>query len=208
MTVPPGPVRLPRLTLTFAAFDVAASSTTLNDTTSFFAPNVLMQWPSHTLLTTALACPVARSSSCVTLSPPSFAHTAVIDVVPEVPPVSAAQGSPASPPVAATVGAVGVRRRRSPPPSKPEPSPEPPSRLRPAWPPPPHDAPDVDEPHRRAERRERDERGPGTEVSETCGSLLPDPTRPSTSVARPLEGCPAGALDLPIRNAPSRTSRG
>ena len=55
MTVPPGPVRSPRLTLTFVAFDVAASSTTLNDTTSFFAPNVLMQRPSHTLLTTAVA---------------------------------------------------------------------------------------------------------------------------------------------------------
>jgi len=98
MTEPPGPVRLPRLTVTFDDGDVAASSTTLNDTISFFAPKTWMQWPSHTLLATALAFAVARSSSCVTLSPPSFAHTAVMAEVPEVPPVSAAQGSPASPP--------------------------------------------------------------------------------------------------------------
>jgi hypothetical protein len=98
MTEPPGPMREPRLTLTFAAFDVAASSTTLKDTVSFSAPNVRMQVPSQTLFMTMLACPVARSSSCVTLSPPSFAHTAVMDVLLEVPLVSAAQGSPASPP--------------------------------------------------------------------------------------------------------------
>src|SRR5580692_6739201 len=101
MTAPPGPVRLPRLTVTFEACDVAASSTTLNDTISFLAPKTLMQWPSHAPLATALVCPVARSSSRVTLSPPSFAHTAVMAEVPEVPPVSTAQGSPASPPAPA-----------------------------------------------------------------------------------------------------------
>ena len=77
MTVPPGPLRLPRLTLTFEACAVAASSTTLKDTTSFLAPNVWMHLPSQTLLTTAPACPVARSSSWVTLSPPSLAQIAV-----------------------------------------------------------------------------------------------------------------------------------
>src|SRR5579863_591512 len=98
MTAPPGPVRLPRLTVTFEACEVAASSTTLNDTISFLAPKTLMQWPSQAPLATALVCPVARSSSRVTLSPPSFAHTAVMAEGPEILLVSAAQGSPASPP--------------------------------------------------------------------------------------------------------------
>jgi len=51
---------------------------TLKLTTSLRAPNVRIVVPSHTRLVTADGLMLARLSSRVTLSPPSFAHAAVI----------------------------------------------------------------------------------------------------------------------------------
>src|ERR1700732_5487447 len=79
MTDPLGPLRLLMVTLTFVADLVAASRMRLMLMTSFFAPNSVIAVPFHKLFVTL--CPrLARSSSRVTLSSPSFAHTAVMAV--------------------------------------------------------------------------------------------------------------------------------
>src|SRR5437764_266785 len=81
IVTPPGPVNVSNLTFTLLAVAPAASRTRSKLTTSLCAPYKLMVVPSQTRFSTL---PVrfsvwreARSSSLETLSPPSFAHTAL-----------------------------------------------------------------------------------------------------------------------------------
>src|SRR4051794_23253583 len=72
-----GPTNPSNCTLTPRAGALAASSTRLNPTISFLAPNSRMALPFHSRFSTGLALVTVRSSSCVTLSPPSLAQSAL-----------------------------------------------------------------------------------------------------------------------------------
>ncbi len=73
--LPEGPFNALKVTLTLEA-PPAASNIRLKFTTSLRPPNSLRVVPSQTLLRTEEGLDVARSSSWVTLSPPSLAHAA------------------------------------------------------------------------------------------------------------------------------------
>ena len=87
------PSRWVRLTCSGPVERAGASSTRLNPSTSLRAPKSVTLVPSQTELCTALGSAVARSSSRVTLSPPSLAQTAAS----EAPGAWAATGQPHNP---------------------------------------------------------------------------------------------------------------
>src|SRR5947207_479118 len=81
ITAPFGPVNVSNATVTFVATLVGDSRYSTNCTTSLRPPKRTIFPACHVRLLTDGELRVARKSSCVTLSSPSFAHTAVIELV-------------------------------------------------------------------------------------------------------------------------------